>query len=85
MIKSKEVAGPSCLTSAADDEPIFVLKSTDELAPDIVREWAQRYLTAKSEPEGGMTSKQYDKYKEALVLADQMEEWRSMDRDSNNK
>ena len=38
MIKRLELIGPSCLTSAADDEPIFVLKSTDELAPSIVRE-----------------------------------------------
>lgn len=85
MIKRKEVAGPSCLTSAVDDEPIFVLKSTDELAPGIVREWADRYHAEKSHQDGGLTKKQYDKYKEALALASQMEEWRSMDRDSNNK
>lgn len=76
MIKRLELIGPSCLTNAADDEPIFVLKSTDELAPYIVREWADRYLDVKSRPEGGMTGKQYEKYKEALALANQMEAWR---------
>lgn len=77
MIKAMELRGPSCLSKAKDDEPIFVLKSTDELAPDIVREWAERYLEVKSRPEGGMSAGQYEKYKEAKALADQMEAWRA--------
>jgi hypothetical protein len=85
MIKSKELLGPSCLASAADDEPIFVLKSTDELAPGVVREWAYQYRGTKRAQPGGMTEKQTAKFQEALTLATQMEEWRSMDRDSNNK
>lgn len=75
MIKSKELAGPSCLTNAADDEPIFVLKSTDELAPELVRTWARRYWDQKG-GHGGMSSAQRAKYNEAMQLADQMEAWR---------
>lgn len=76
MIKSRELIGPSCLTNAADDEPIFVLKSTDELAPAIVRLWAGRYRNQKFDQPGGITPKQADKYGEAMELADQMDEWR---------
>lgn len=82
MIKSKEVVGPSCLTSAADDEPIFVLKSTDELAPDVVRLWALRYRRSKGIR---ITPKQTAKYHDALQLASDMETWRSTDRDARNK
>ena len=76
MIKRLELIGPSCLTSAADDEPIFVLKSTDELAPSIVRDWAQRYRIQKTWHGNDWTEKQQDKYYEALALADKMEVWR---------
>ena len=75
MLKRDELTGPSCLTNAADDEPIFVLKSTDEIAPEIVRRWASRYRESK----GGwnaMTEKQQAKYEEAFKLADQMDAWR---------
>lgn len=77
MIKRDEVKGPSCLSNAADDEPIFVLKSTDEVAPGIVREWALRYKLSKQSLPGGWTSKQEAKYYEALSLATQMEFWHS--------
>jgi hypothetical protein len=73
MIKSKEIAGPSCLTSAADDEPVFVLRANDELAPQIVRCWAERYLTQKFHD---ISPRQIDKVKEAYFLAKQMEEWK---------
>jgi len=81
MIKSMELIGPSCLTNAKDDEPIFVLKSTDELAPGIIREWAHRYFESKMAVQhycgtGGMTEAQKSKYREALDLAHQMEAWR---------
>ena len=79
MLKRDEVIGPSCLTSAADDEPIFVLKSTDELAPQLVRDWASRYRLQKTGLAStcvGMTGKQIGKYQEALMLADKMDDWR---------
>lgn len=82
MIKTKEIAGPSCLTSASDDEPLFVLRANDECAPGIVRAWAEAYKTLK----GPLWSlKQVAKYDEALALATAMEDWGAVDRDSNNK
>jgi hypothetical protein len=76
MLRKNEIESPnSCLNNAGDDEPIFVLKSTDELAPVVVREWADRYYRSKV-AQGGLTPKQQAKYEEALGLADQMDEWR---------
>ena len=76
MRKVDELRGPSCLTNAADDEPIFVLKSTDELAPRIVRDWAHKYRQQKMRQPEGMTPKQEAKCEEAFMLATAMEEWR---------
>jgi hypothetical protein len=73
MIKSKEVVGPSCLTRAHDDEPIFVLRANDEYAPMLVRAWADNYLGSKGI---GITDMQFAKYNEALELADQMDRWK---------
>lgn len=76
MIKSKEIAGPSCLTKAHDDEPLFVLRANDALAPQLVREWASRYRASK----GGqmmMTERQASKYNDALHLALNMEDWKA--------
>lgn len=67
----------SCLNNAADDEPIFVLKSTDELASTVVQIWASMYRKSKSEQPGGMTAKQVAKYHEAMQLAEQMDRWRA--------
>lgn len=75
MLKRDELKGPSCLTSAADDEPIFVLKSTDELAPGIVLEWADQYRASKEAQVGGWTPKQRAKYEEACELATKMLRW----------
>jgi hypothetical protein len=74
MIKSKEIAGPSCLTAAADDEPLFVLRANDELAPQLVWQWACMYLATKGV--GTMTDRQQAKYREAVALAEEMKEWR---------
>lgn len=62
MIKAKH--GEGCLGKARDDEPIFILRSTDATAPDLVRRWARQaegHAPAKAE--------------EAYQLADKMEEW----------
>lgn len=75
MLKKLEVRDPSsCLNNAERDEPIFVLRANDELAPDVVREWARMYDIRKRGL--GITQKQIDKLKEALALADQMERWK---------
>lgn len=76
-LKKVELANPhGCLGAAADDEPIFVLRANDELAPSIVRMWAYDYREAKQRI--GHYNKPRDaKFKEALALADQMEEWKT--------
>ena len=56
----------TCLQKAADDEPIFVLRAQDMLAPDLVRDWATRARAT------GCPSYKCD---EALALADRMEAW----------
>lgn len=55
-----------CFKKAADDEPIFVLRATDNLAPDTVRAWAS---SARCR---GVNLK---KVKDALQVADEMEAW----------
>jgi hypothetical protein len=58
--------GVPCYEKAALDEPLFVLRSTDVLAPGIVREWAERARKA------GTRS---PKVSEALACADAMEQY----------
>ena len=68
MLKRAELATPtSCLNKAAPDEPIFVLRAKDVLAPMTIRHWATMAYQ-EHEPE---------KLKEALSLADQMDQWRA--------
>jgi hypothetical protein len=80
MRKQDELKGPSCLTRAADDEPIFVLRAHDELASMAVRQWAFAYRK-KNTREGSrdMTPKQQAKYREAMALATEMDLWRQCD------
>jgi len=54
------------LENVADDEPIFVLRARDVLAPEVVGAWAD-----KMKERGGDSDKKHD----ALVIADQMREW----------
>jgi hypothetical protein len=58
----------SCLQKAAEDEPIFVLRAQDTLAPELVREWADRAEDAGTPSE---------KVEEARDLARQMEDWQA--------
>lgn len=55
-----------CLMKAADDEPIFVLRAQDKLAPIIVRLWADL-----AEAHGCAEAK----VREAVSLAARMEKW----------
>lgn len=74
MKKSDELSNPnSCISKADLDEPIFVLRANDELAPDIVRAWAVTYRSAKGP---NITPEQRRKADEALELAAAMEAWR---------
>ena len=55
MIKNEELNNQkSCLNQAHSDEPIFTLRANDELAPDVVRVWAGRYL--KKHRDAGQTA-----------------------------
>ena len=56
----------SCLQKAGDDEPIFVLRAQDRIAPMIVRAWAREAQARGCYPE---------KVEEAHRLADLMLEW----------
>ena len=58
--------GLSAVEKADPDEPLFVLRGQDILAPEIVREWAHRLRVS-----GGDAAKVID----ALNIADRMEEW----------
>jgi len=74
MIKHLEIAGPSCLTRADSNEPLFVLRANDELAPLIVRRWANLYISSKGV---FATKEQIAKFSEAMALAEQMESWKA--------
>lgn len=66
-VKSFELTDPnSCLNKAADNEPLFVLRAQDSLAPTIIRAWAARARRA------GCSE---DKVQEAYVIAEEMEHW----------
>ncbi len=55
-----------CLANAADDEPLFVLRAQDNMAPDTVRLWAR---TARTR---GVNA---EKVNAAMKQADKMEAW----------
>lgn len=64
-IKSEELVR-GCIAKASDDEPVFVLRAQDLLAPQLVRLWAERADLHGCGPE---------KVEEAYKLADAMERW----------
>lgn len=77
MIKSEEISDPqSCLNRAAEQEPLFVLRGNDELAAGIIRAWAAQYLNQKG-GQRNMTPVQYQKFINASLIANQMENWRT--------
>jgi hypothetical protein len=66
MIKNLELLQPgSCLNKAAPDEPIFVLRAKDTLAPQTIRHWATMAF--------GIHEK--EKIADAELLASAMEDW----------
>lgn len=60
-----------CFAKAADDEPLFVLRAQDAIAPHIVRTWAQGARAA------GVNEA---KVVEAEQLAARMEQWQNENR-----
>lgn len=76
MMRKYEISNPnSCLNKAEDDEPIFVLRANDELAPALVRQWATWYKNTKQDL-GEFTPEREKKYREALDLAEMMRRWK---------
>lgn len=67
MLKSDELrTAHSCLNKAASDEPIFVLRAKDALAPQAVRLWAAMADGVH----------EIEKRGEAMGLAEEMDRWR---------
>lgn len=56
----------TCLQKAGDDEPIFVLRAQDALAPLVVEFWAREAEKFRCSP---------DKVAEAMDLAGRMRVW----------
>ena len=71
-----------CLSKVADDEPLFVLRAHDPLAPGAVRGWAARYtaFASMSFQHGLIDVDRYGhmlaKAREARRCATQMDDWR---------
>ena len=69
MLKQDELTRRgSCLNKALSDEPLFILRAKDSIAPVIVRLWA-RFAAIFGAHEGW-------KIQEALKIAEQMKTWR---------
>lgn len=68
MKKRDEISDPkSCLNKAHDDDWVFVLKQSDPVMPDAIRDWAKRRIAL------GLNSPEDDKIAEALRVADEVE------------
>lgn len=64
----------SCWNRAACNEPVFVLRANDPIAPTLVHQWAVNYAFSK----GGwqkMTEAQRAKFNTALTVAEEMKTW----------
>jgi hypothetical protein len=69
--KMQNLADPaSCFNRAAEDEPIFVLRAHDPLAPDAVRRWSYTRMLHRGTADVAAA--------EAAGVADAMEEWRKV-------
>lgn len=75
-IKSQELVN-GCFAKASPDEPLFVLRATDKMAPGLVRKWAEQFRQhhLKAGTEGHALAKAISKHTEALAVADAMEAW----------
>jgi len=77
MNKHETIKGPSCLTNAEDDEPLFVLRANDELAPEIVLQWAINYAQSKRAI-GQYTEARQKKFDDAVRLSVEMRKWKQL-------
>lgn len=63
-----------CYGEAYPDEPLFILRASDQRAPLIVRIWAEAYRDHKRRYEM-WNGEAMEKYSEALNVATAMEAW----------
>ena len=63
-----------CFAKAKDNEPIFVLRAQDKIAPYIVIEWAETYKTI-CEVKGCWGKKQKAKFNAAMRTSKAMYNW----------
>ena len=75
--KREELTNPNeCLAKVADEEPIFILRATDKLAPHLVRLWAAMVVREHMEgwASGALPT---EKLTRALKCALSMEAWQA--------
>ena len=68
----------SCWNKAADDEPLFILRAQDMIAPTLVRDWANKLtqlMVHVPVPPGGTRKDVSAKTKGAFDTANAMEAW----------
>lgn len=76
MTKTTVLTDPnSCINRAEDDEPVFVLRANDPLMPKVVQFWANEYQQMKLALNGVLSDEQYQKFQEALQIADDARNW----------
>lgn len=75
MTKEDNIHDPdSCWNKAALDEPIFVLRAHDVLAPCIINQWAGLFKFQHLQ-HGTWNEQAKAKYKAALQVAEEMGRW----------
>lgn len=69
--------GKGCLGKAADDEPVFILRAHDRLAPEIVEAWADKVDAAADALPQTVAGREarLNKTSEARRLANDMRQW----------
>ncbi len=74
---TKNNPGPfDCYGKLTNDEPYFLLRSTDETAPDFVESWAEMYKDRKQNDDE-WNARTEQKYNEAIATAKAMREFRT--------
>lgn len=66
-----------CYAKAHPDEPVFVLRGQDKLAPSLVKEWALMFCEVVLDHSHTPIHCHNEKVKEALACAKAMEEWQT--------
>jgi hypothetical protein len=67
-----------CYAAAEPDEPLFVLRATDPLAPNTIRGWAMNRCHQIASGVRPNTPEQWEKIAEAFSCATNMETWRAV-------